>query len=315
MKSFMFSSMGTCSYFPIGVATCIGHGILLMLICMLYDMTPSKPPMRQPVAIRTFTAPLLDSPSLQDIPVMQTQSVQQNTLVATAEEPVSKQETSKSVAKEEPAPKPKEAKASQKKAVKPALKASEQVKPVQKKDEKAKVKKAEEVSKAAKEIRTEASREPSKASTAAAKRRAELLAQAKESMQKLKQVQGPVAEAMSKVPDIKESKISAVPGSISNATGNEGFLTEATPEDLYEQELGMILKLMLQLPEPGEVNIALTLSRDGKIKSVTNENSGSLRNNNYVKDNIKKVAFTAFGKCYIGESAHTFTIKLRTGML
>lgn len=77
----------------------------------------------------------------------------------------------------------------------------------------------------------------------------------------------------------------------------------------YIEEIASILKLLLRLPEYAEVEMALTISRMGKVLRV-NLCSSSSCNSKYIQEHVKTISFPPFGKAFPGEQEHTFSIKL-----
>lgn len=82
-------------------------------------------------------------------------------------------------------------------------------------------------------------------------------------------------------------------------------------ESIYRQELATRLKLLLQLPEYGEVKLKLTLERIGKVAKLVIVSAESLSNRNYVEQTLPSLKFPAFGNNFTTESDYTFSITLR----
>ncbi len=81
----------------------------------------------------------------------------------------------------------------------------------------------------------------------------------------------------------------------------------------YEQELVVRLRLMLRLPEYGDVKVRLTLQRDGSIAKVEVLKTKSQKNEKYVAQTLPGMRFPSFGKNYRNEKQHSFILTL-TGM-
>jgi colicin import membrane protein len=78
----------------------------------------------------------------------------------------------------------------------------------------------------------------------------------------------------------------------------------------YYDELASRLKLLLRLPEFGEVKVKLTLERSGKFVKVTIENSKSDANRKYVEKTMPSLKFPSFGSNFDKMSQYTFVISL-----
>lgn len=132
----------------------------------------------------------------------------------------------------------------------------------------------------------------------------ELILKAKE---KINKVQSPI-KSIGTTPAIpSENLIGNLQTEFSNSkVGNLGSPGEMTYNDLLIYRL----KNQLKMPEFGNIEIQLTLSRNGKLISLnilTKENS---KNRAYIENNLPKLTFPPFGNNFIGESQHTFFITL-----
>lgn len=79
----------------------------------------------------------------------------------------------------------------------------------------------------------------------------------------------------------------------------------------YRDELAGRLKLMLKLPEYGEVKIQLTLNRSGQVKSVEILSAESTLNSKYVEKMIPSLTFPSFGHRFQNMNQYTFALTLR----
>jgi len=81
-------------------------------------------------------------------------------------------------------------------------------------------------------------------------------------------------------------------------------------EKSYRDELAGRLKLLLKLPEHGEVQLKLTLDRSGKVLKVTITKSVSQLNRSYIEKNLPTLKFPSFGKHFDNKLDYTFNIQL-----
>lgn len=81
-------------------------------------------------------------------------------------------------------------------------------------------------------------------------------------------------------------------------------------EERYIDELILILKRSLVLPEHGEVRLILHLSRNGKVRNVEILGAKSTKNSTYVEKMLPTLHFAAFGNRFTGEEEHAFLLNL-----
>ena len=81
-------------------------------------------------------------------------------------------------------------------------------------------------------------------------------------------------------------------------------------EKSYRDELAGRLKLLLKVPEHGEVQLKLTLDRSGKVLKVTITKSVSQLNRSYIEKNLPTLKFPSFGKHFDNKLDYTFNIQL-----
>lgn len=81
-------------------------------------------------------------------------------------------------------------------------------------------------------------------------------------------------------------------------------------EITYREELASRLKLLLRLPEYGDVKMNLTLDRTGKVSKVTIVNADSTLNRNYIEKILPELSFPSFGIHYASAAEYTFSITL-----
>lgn len=100
---------------------------------------------------------------------------------------------------------------------------------------------------------------------------------------------------------IKDLQIEALPSDTQSMT---------VGEKSYRDELAGRLKLLLKLPEHGEVQLKLTLDRNGKVLKVMITKSVSQLNRSYIEKNLPTLKFPSFGKHFDNQPDYTFNIQL-----
>ena len=217
------------------------------------------------------------------------------------------------------APKPEPVKKAEAKKPQVVKKATTQKKtaPVEKKQ----VKKPEPVKKTTTAKKTAAVKKPETAKTDpkidAAKAKAQqqaqekqqkLLAAAQESIAKIEQGRAKMNASKSSLNSVAAPlaitglQIDALP------TNNAPPLTPG--EASYRDELASRLKLMLKLPEHGDVQLKLTLDRSGKVMKVVIVKAASSANKSYVEKILRGLKFPSFGNQFENMSEYTFFIHL-----
>ena len=78
----------------------------------------------------------------------------------------------------------------------------------------------------------------------------------------------------------------------------------------YRDELANRLKLLLRLPEYGEVKVKLTIERSGKIAKVLIISSESSANRKYIEKTLPGLTFPQFGTRFGDVDQYTFSITL-----
>jgi colicin import membrane protein len=78
----------------------------------------------------------------------------------------------------------------------------------------------------------------------------------------------------------------------------------------YKEELAARLKLLLKLPEYGEVKIKLTLQRSGKVAKVNVLASESDLNRGHIEKTLPNLTFPPFGSNFENADEYAFTITL-----
>lgn len=82
----------------------------------------------------------------------------------------------------------------------------------------------------------------------------------------------------------------------------------------YREELASRLKLLLRLPEYGDVKIKLTLKRAGSVSKVVIVSSESESNKKYVEKALLGLTFPPFGNNFPGIDDYTFSITLSNAL-
>lgn len=135
-----------------------------------------------------------------------------------------------------------------------------------------------------------------------------LIAAAQESMAKIDKGRAKINETKSTLSSVSmpvaiaSLQIEALP------TNNAPALSKG--ESNYRDELASRLKLMLKLPEHGDVQLKLTLDRTGKVTKVAIIKSASSANRSYAEKNLPSLKFPPFGSHFNTMSEYTFMIQL-----
>jgi colicin import membrane protein len=109
--------------------------------------------------------------------------------------------------------------------------------------------------------------------------------------------------------------LSAAPRAITNLevdslSNLKGEISLSHYEMSYREELAGRLKLLLRLPEYGDVKVNLTLDRTGKVAKVAIVNADSVVNRKYIEKTLPGLSFPAFGTNYASAAEYTFSITL-----
>lgn len=144
---------------------------------------------------------------------------------------------------------------------------------------------------------------------AAQARRQELLAQAQERIAKIGVSRDKLSPGKSPA-----MPVSAPPSAITTlhidglAGANAPVLSDR--EVRYRDELAGRLKLLLRLPEYGEVKIKLTLERSGKVAKVVVVSAESAINRKHIEKTLPSLTFPAFGINFTNAEQYTFVVTL-----
>lgn len=139
--------------------------------------------------------------------------------------------------------------------------------------------------------------------------RKQLLKKAQESIAKIEQRSDKVVASLKKDRSTGASapkKIPSLSSEVKEVKGEE--LSDS--ESAYRDELVAHMKLFVQLPEYGSVELKLTLSSDGRVAKVEILNTESERNKTHVKNVLPSLSFPPFGKKFGNRSAYTFHLTL-----
>lgn len=149
----------------------------------------------------------------------------------------------------------------------------------------------------------------SKAQQEAQEKQRKLIAAAQENLAKIDQGRAKMSAAKSSL-----GNIAVVPVAIKSLQIEALPDSHAPPmtsgEKSYRDELASRLKLMLKLPEHGDVHLKLTLDRMGKVVNVKIVKSASSMNRNTIEKNLPNLKFPPFGNHFENMSEYTFIIQL-----
>lgn len=85
----------------------------------------------------------------------------------------------------------------------------------------------------------------------------------------------------------------------------------AEKDQSYRETLAAYLKQQLRLPEFGEINIRLTLKRDGTVAKIEILSADNAVNKHYVEKTLAKLKMPLFGKSFANENEVTFTLTMK----
>ncbi len=85
---------------------------------------------------------------------------------------------------------------------------------------------------------------------------------------------------------------------------------ESSNQSAYRNELATHLRVQLQLPEMGSVEVKLVVNREGRVENIVIVTSESERNADYINKTLSMLSLPPFGKTFNGEKSHTFHITL-----
>ncbi len=136
-----------------------------------------------------------------------------------------------------------------------------------------------------------------------------LIAAAQESIAKIDQGRAKISTAKSNL-----NNVTATPAAITSLQIDALPVSNAPPltpgERSYRDEIASRLKLMLKLPEHGDVQLKLTLDRSGKAIKVVIVKSVSSANRSYVEKTLPNLKFPPLGSHFENMSEYTFIIQL-----
>lgn len=151
-----------------------------------------------------------------------------------------------------------------------------------------------------------------KAEAAQAKRR-ELIANAQKSIGNIDSTRGKVSASKTTVLAATgiPSRIESL--QIESLSSHDGPQLSKHEQSYYD-ELGGRLKLLLRLPEFGEVKVKLTLERSGKFSKVAIVSAKSASNRSYLEKTLPTLKYPSFGNNFGTETQYTFVITLSNEM-
>lgn len=141
-------------------------------------------------------------------------------------------------------------------------------------------------------------------------RQQKLIADAQESIAKIGAVRDKVTAGKASSPSL--TAVSSVPISlhIDAMPAVAGAPELSFKEVAYRDELAGRLKLLLRLPEYGDVKVKLTLERSGKVVKVVVDSAESATNKKYIEKTLPDVSFPPFGSNFGSDAQYTFSITL-----
>lgn len=301
------------SLVPISASVLLFHTVFIAWILFYSPEKPPKPAfVPKKLVVQTVhlspqkiaTADIIVPPKLiQPVP-----SIPQEPKKEPEPEPVQKKpEPKKEIPPEKPKP-PEPKKAPPKE---PPKKVEKKPAPPKKKEEppkpkpKVEVKKPTEVDKAVLEQKKKQEEE------AAAKKKlqSELLSKAQERIAKISTSRDKTTADRGKSVDLSSVPKGIVSLHVEDLNTPSGVSMSAH-EISYRDEIAGRMKLMLRLPEVGDVKIKLTLDKSGNVVKVVIVNSESAANKTYVEKNVSTMSFPPFGSNFGNENQHTFSITL-----
>lgn len=140
-------------------------------------------------------------------------------------------------------------------------------------------------------------------------RRNNLLRQAKEKIGKIDLTSGKLGSAseMTIISAVTPSRIDSLSiDKLSIDTDSPLTVKEAA----YKDELRFRLKLLLKLPEYGDVKLKLTLDRQGTVVNLKIISAASALNREYIEKNLPKQSLPPFGANFPGVENYSFTITM-----
>lgn len=138
--------------------------------------------------------------------------------------------------------------------------------------------------------------------------RQELLKKAKESINKIQNATSQNAQSPGGQVSLGAPKV--LGGLQSDAFASSGNVSGKSQPATYHEELMHRLRSQLHMPEYGNVDIELTLSRSGKVLSFKILRDENRNNRQYIEKAIPPLSFPPFGHYFNGETQHAFVITL-----
>lgn len=139
--------------------------------------------------------------------------------------------------------------------------------------------------------------------------RKKLLQKVQESIAKIEERSDKVVSSFAKNRSVGAASPGKVEKSSVQAKGVIEDRLEGAEND-YRDELAACMKLLVRLPEYGNVELKLTLGSSGDVKEVEILNAESERNRGHVKSVLPTLTFPPFGKRFDGLGKYTFHITL-----
>lgn len=174
-----------------------------------------------------------------------------------------------------------------------------------------KAKQAEETAKKKKELDAlkKKQEEAKKAELLAENQRQQKFTEAQERIAKIGGSRDKIA-AKSANPTLSSAPRAITSLEVDSLSNLKGETSLSHYEMSYREELAGRLKLLLRLPEYGDVKVNLTLDRTGKVAKVAIVNADSVINRKYIEKTLPGLSFPAFGTNYASAAEYTFSITL-----
>lgn len=136
-----------------------------------------------------------------------------------------------------------------------------------------------------------------------------LLAAAQESIAKIDQGRAKISSAKSTLNNMNIAPV-AISSLQIDALPVNSSVSLTVGEKSYRDEIASRLKLLLKLPDHGDVQLKLTLDRTGKVSKVSIVKSASSENRKYIEKTLPGLKFPAFGSHFENSAEYTFIIQL-----
>ncbi|MEC7840525.1 MAG: hypothetical protein VX777_10855 [Chlamydiota bacterium] len=138
--------------------------------------------------------------------------------------------------------------------------------------------------------------------------RQKLLRMAQESIAKIEQRSDKLESTLQN--NRQEQSLPQKIETLSAVAFSDSATSQSGSDKNYKNQLATRLRSLLQLPEYGDVEIMLSLARDGKVKTLKVIKSESSVNSRYVEETLPNMVFLPFGNSFEKNQVYTFHITL-----